>query len=346
VAQRLSVLEREEIAIGLARGESRRAIAARLGRPPSTVSREVRKHSNHHLSGPDQPGLVYRAVRAQASSDAYRARSKAGKLTAASPLRDAVIARLEDRHSPQQIAVRLRADFPDDRTMWVSHETIYHAIYLQSRGNLRAELTRQKALRSGRVNRHPRPAEAGAIRSRRPWLGLRVSERPAEAEDRAVPGHWEGDLLIGRNGATAIATLVERTTRFVILVALPDSRMSEHVTAQLTTAMQNLPEALRRSLTWDQGTEMALHTRFTLATDIPVYFCDPHSPWQRGTNENTNGLLREYYPKGVHSFADTTQTDLDATAAQLNRRPRETLGWQTPAEKLEQLLSSGVATRS
>jgi IS30 family transposase len=290
--------------------------------------------------------LVYRAVRAQASSDAFKARSKAGKLTAPSLLRAEVITRLEDRHSPQQIALRLREDFPDDRTMWVSHETIYQAIYLQARGNLRAELTRQKALRSGRVNRRPRPAEAGAVRSNRPWLGLSISERPSEAADRAVPGHWEGDLLIGRNGATAIATLVERATRFVILVALPDSRVSEHVIAQITTKMAQLPEELRRSLTWDQGSEMALHNRFSIATGCPVYFCDPHSPWQRGSNENTNGLLREYYPKGVHSFAATTQTDLDTTAAQLNRRPRETLNWRTPAEKLEQLLSSGVASNS
>ena len=321
-------------------------IAAWLGRAPSTVSREILNHSNHRLSGPGQPGLVYRAVRAQASSEAYRARSRAGKLTAASPLRAEVIARLEERHSPQQIASRLRQDHPDDRTMWVSHETIYQAIYLQARGGLRKELTRQVALRSGRVNRRPRPAEAGAVRSNRPWLGLNISDRPAEAADRAVPGHWEGDLLIGKNGTTAIATLVERATRFVILVALPDNRVSEHVIAQLTAKMTQLPEQLRRSLTWDQGAEMAQHPRFTIATGCPVYFCDPHSPWQRGSNENTNGLLREYYPKGIHDFASTTQADLDATAAQLNRRPRETLNWQTPAEQLEELLTSGVATRS
>jgi IS30 family transposase len=338
--------EREEIAVGLALGESRRAIAARLGRAPSTVSRDILNHSHHQHAGPEQPGLVYRASRAQASAVAFRARSKAGRLTRPSPLRAAVVARLEDRHSPQQVALRLREDHPDDRTMWVSHETIYQALYLQARGGLRAELTRQKALRSGRVNRRPRPAEAGAVRSNRPWLGLNITDRPAEARDRAVPGHWEGDLLIGRNGETAIATLVERATRFVILVALPDSRVSEHVIAQLTAKMAQLPEELRRSLTWDQGTEMALHARFTVATGCPVYFCDPHSPWQRGSNENTNGLLREYYPKGVHSFTGTTQTDLDATAAQLNRRPRATLGWRTPAEKLAELLTSGVATTS
>ncbi|WP_442788399.1 IS30 family transposase [Dactylosporangium sp. NBC_01737] len=346
MASRLSFAEREEISVGLARGESRRVIAARLGRAASTVSREIFHHSNHRWSGLGQPGLVYRATRAQVSSDAFKARSKAGKLTAASPLRDAVIARLEDRHSPQQIALRLREDFPDDRTMWVSHETIYHAIYLQARGGLRAELTRQKALRSGRVNRRPRAAEAGAVRSNRPWLGLRISDRPAEAADRAVPGHWEGDLLIGKHGTTAIATLVERTTRFVILVALPDSRVSEHVIAQLTAKMTQLPEELLRSLTWDQGTEMALHARFSIATGCPVFFCDPHSPWQRGSNENTNGLLREYYPKGIHTFTTTSQADLDATAAQLNRRPRETLGWRTPAEKLAELLTSNVATTS
>jgi transposase, IS30 family len=228
--------------------------------------------------------------------------------------------------------------------MWVSHETIYQAIYLQSRGNLRAELARQKALRSGRAARRARGTAAGAVRSTRPWLGLNIAARPAEAADRAVPGHWEGDLVIGRNGASAVATLVERATRFVLLVGLPDGRVSEHVVAQLSTAMGRLPAQLRRSLTWDQGTEMARHADFSVATDCPVYFCDPHSPWQRGSNENTNGLLRQYYPKGVTDFGRITQRQLDTVAAELNGRPRQTLTWQTPAEKLNQLLTVDGAT--
>ena len=228
--------------------------------------------------------------------------------------------------------------------MRVSHETIYQAIYLQARGNLRAELTRQVALRSGRAARRRRPAAGAAVRSSRPWLGLHISARPAEAADRAVPGHWEGDLVIGRNGSSAIATLVERATRYLILVALPDSRVSEHVISQLRAAMSGLPRTLRRSLTWDQGTEMAAHHTFTLATDCPVYFCDPHAPWQRGSNENTNGLLRQYYPKGVTDFRHITQRQLDTVAAELNGRPRQTLAWQTPAEKLNQLLTVDGAT--
>jgi IS30 family transposase len=251
---------------------------------------------------------------------------------------------LRSRHSPQQIAARLRRDFGDRAEMQVSHETIYQAIYLQSRGHLRAELTRQVALRTGRAARRSRAAAAGAVRSSRAWVGLNVSQRPAEATDRAVPGHWEGDLVIGKAGASAIATIVERATRFVLLVALPDGRVSDHVIAQLIAAMGTLPAQLRRSLTWDQGIEMIRHATFTLATDCTVYFCDPHSPWQRGSNENTNGLLRQYYPKGVTDFRTITQTELDAVAAELNHRPRQTLDWDTPAERLTQFLSSGDAT--
>jgi IS30 family transposase len=229
----------------------------------------------------------------------------------------------------------------------VSHETIYQAIYLQARGNLRTELSRQVALRSGRARRRPRPETAGAIRSQRPWLGMNISARPAEATDRAVPGHWEGDLLEGTRRAgqnSAIATLVERSTRFVILVGLPEGKLSEHVAAQLAAAMAWLPRRLRASLTWDQGTEMAAHHQFTIATDCPVYFCDPHSPWQRGTNENTNGLLRQYFPKGRFDFTTIDQTHLDHVADELNGRPRMTLGWANPAAKMAELL--GVATTS
>jgi IS30 family transposase len=229
--------------------------------------------------------------------------------------------------------------------MWVSHETIYQAIYLQTRGSLRDELKHQVALRTGRARRRPQAVAAGPVRSRRPWLGLNVSQRPAEAADRAVPGHWEGDLVIGKDGKSAVATLVERSTRYVMLVGLDGAWVSEHVVDRLTQTMARLPVELLRSLTWDQGTEMAQHLTFTLATDCKVYFCDPHSPWQRGTNENTNGLLRQYYPKGVTNFRTITQAQLDEVARELNERPRQTLNWKTPAEKIAELLTT-VATNS
>jgi transposase, IS30 family len=336
MAARLSAAEREEIALGRATGESVRSIARRLGRQPSTVSREV---------GPDERyGQRYRASVGDYRCYLRSRRPKRARLAVAGPLRAQVLALLRKRWSPQQIAARLRVEFPDTAEMWVSHETIYQAVYLQARGNLRAELGHQQALRSGRVARRPRPAPGGAIRSGRPWLGLRISDRPAEVADRAVPGHWEGDLLEGGRGAggSAIATLVERQTRFVILVGLPAGKVSEHVVAQLAAAMGRLPDRLRASLTWDQGSEMARHARFSVATGCPVYFCDPHSPWQRGSNENTNGLLRQYFPKGRTNFTRISQADLDAVADELNGRPRQTLDWATPGEKMAQLL--GVAT--
>jgi transposase, IS30 family len=335
MAARLSPAEREEIALGRAAGESVRSIARRLGRHPSTVSREV---------GPDERyGQRYRAGVGDYRCYLRSRRPRRAKL-AAGPLRGQVIGLLRRRWSPQQIAARLRADFPDTPEMWVSHETIYQAIYLQARGNLRAELGRQVALRSGRVARRRRPVAGGPVRSSRPWLGLNISARPAEVADRAVPGHWEGDLLEGGRGAggSAIATLVERQTRFVVLVGLPGGKVSENVVAQLAAAMGRLPDRLRASLTWDQGSEMARHVQFSVATGCPVYFCDPHSPWQRGSNENTNGLLRQYFPKGRTDFTRISQADLDAVADELNGRPRQTLDWATPGEKMAQLL--GVAT--
>jgi transposase, IS30 family len=345
VAGRLSLVEREEIALGLARGESFRRIGARLGRAHTTVSREAATHSFHgHAVAFGRPEMAYRATEAHRSALTARARPRRARLAVRGRLRTLVLRLLRKRWSPQQIAARLRTDFPDRPEMWVSHETIYQAIYVQSRGNLRAELSRQKALRSGRATRRPRSADAGAIRSNRAWLGLNIAARPAEAADRAVPGHWEGDLVIGKDGASAVATLVERSTRFALLVGLPDGRVSEDVVARLAAAMGTLPQQLRRSLTWDQGSEMARHNDFSLATDCPVYFCDPHSPWQRGTNENTNGLLRQYYPKGVTDFRRITQRQLDTVAAELNGRPRQTLTWQTPAEKLDQLLTVDGAT--
>jgi len=338
VASRLSPLEREEIGLGRAAKESITSIARRLGRSVSTVSREVARFERY--------GQRYQPQAAQWASFLRHNRPKrVPRLAVEGPLRAAVVDMLRRRRSPQQIAARLRIEYPDSPEMWVSHETIYQAVYLQSRGNLRADLTRQVALRSGRASRRPRPAAAGAIRSNRPWLDLRISDRPAQVADRAVPGHWEGDLLEGARGAvsgSAIATLVERHTRFVILASLPDGKVSEHVVTRLVEAMRWLPARLRASLTWDQGAEMARHHQFSIATGCEVYFCDPHSPWQRGSNENTNGLLRQYFPKGRTNFAQISQAELDAVADELNDRPRKTLGWATPGEKMAQLL--GVAT--
>ena len=233
----------------------------------------------------------------------------------------------------------MRRDFPDRPEMWVSPETIYQAIYLQSRGHLRAELTRQVALRTGRAQRRRRAEHAGAVQSRRPWIGgWHISTRPAEADDRAVPGHWEGDLILGRDGGSAVITLVERRFRFVLLGALPDGRTSAQVVPVLTGLMRRVPAALRRSLTRDQGGELADNTPFRIATNCPIYFCDPHSPWQRGSNENTNGLLRQYFPKGT-PLDGYPQHHLDTVAAELNGRPRKTLGWDTPAEALTRFLT-------
>jgi IS30 family transposase len=336
MAARLSVAEREELALARAGGESFGSIARRLGRAASTLSREANPEERY--------GQRYRASLGEHRAYLHGRRPKRPKLAGPGPLRGQVVDWLGQRWSPQQIAARLRQQFPDQAEMRVSHETIYQAIYLQARGNLRAELSRQVALRSGRASRQRRAAAGGPVRSSRPWLGLNISARPAEVADRAVPGHWEGDLLEGgaRAGGSAIATLVERQTRFVILVALPQGKVSEHVAAQLAEAMTWLPERLRATLTWDQGPEMARHTDFTVATDCPVYFCDPHSPWQRGTNENTNGLLRQYFPKGHTDFTKISQTDLNTVADQLNGRPRMTLGWATPGEKMAELLA--VAT--
>jgi IS30 family transposase len=328
MAAALCFEEREFIAVSRAVGRSMRWIARELGRAPSTISREISQRSIEWFSG-------YQAVAAQRDADLMRRRPRAARL-ASGELRQVVIDKLNERWSPRQISVWSKLEFPDRAELHVSHEAIYQAIYLQGRGRLRDELKHQKALRSGRTRRR---TQAGAITSSRPWLELNISQRPAEVHDRAVPGHWEGDLLIGQNGQSAIATLVERSTRFVILVALPQGRVSEHVVSQLCSAMSTLPQQLLRSLTWDQGSEMARHHDFTLATGCPVYFCDPHSPWQRGSNENTNGLLRDYWPSARTDFNTLTQNDLDEVARQLNTRPRMTLNWATPATKLAELLA-------
>jgi IS30 family transposase len=371
--------EREEIALCRAQGQGIREIARRLGRAASTISRELRRNAATRSGG-----LEYRASTAQWHAERAARRPKRAKLATTAALRTYVQERLSGavatpggaavvgpavawkgrRHgrrqhrrwakawSPGQISRRLRIDFPGDETMRISHEAIYQALYVQGRGALRRELT--ACLRTGRALRVPR------ARSRRAGKGfvdpaVLISQRPAEAADRAVPGHWEGDLILGL-GSSAIATLVERTTRFTMLLHLP--RMDGHgfeartkngpalaghgaeaVRGAIARTITTLPEQLRRSLTWDQGAEMAQHARLKIDAGIQVYFCDPHSPWQRGTNENTNGLLRQYFPKGTDLSAHSAE-DLAAVAATLNGRPRKTLGWRTPAEAFDELLRS------
>ncbi|OLZ52548.1 IS30 family transposase [Amycolatopsis coloradensis] len=324
----LSSDERLLIADLVRAGHGPREIGRRLGRPASTVSRELDRNA-------DPASGEYRPYSAQARAEARRPRPKPGKIATNPELRDRIQDMLDDRCSPEQASKRLRRDHPDQPELHVAHETIYQALYVQGRGELRREL--KAALRTGRTQRKPR----GSGEQRQPRFTapmVMISDRPAEADDRAVPGHWEGDLIIGENGASAIGTLVERTTRYVMLVHLGQSRTAEHVRDALITTISTLPEHLRRSLTWDQGAEMARHHEFSIATAMPVYFCDPHAPWQRGTNENTNGLLREYFPKST-DLSIHTPDDLAAVAAQLNRRPRKTLDWDTPAERLAKLLA-------
>ncbi|MET0144094.1 MAG: IS30 family transposase, partial [Ilumatobacteraceae bacterium] len=276
----------------------------------------------------------YRASTAQADADVKAKRPKPAKLATNLVLRRHVQAKLELNHSPEQISRRLRQDVPDDPEMQVSPETIYQSIYVQGRGGLRRELA--KHLRTGRVLRAPRRRD-GERRGRIPGM-INISERPAEVEDRAVPGHWEGDLIIGQDGASAIGTVVERKTGFVLLLHLPDNHGALAVQEQIVTKMSDLPEILRLTLTWDQGREMANHVEIAAATDLDIYFCDPHSPWQRGSNENTNGLLRQYFPKSTDLSVHGAGY-LDYVAAEINNRPRKRLDWKTPAEALAELLS-------
>ncbi len=384
----LSFADREEIALCRAQGCGVREIARRLGRAPSTISRELRRNAATRGGG-----LEYRATTAQWHAERAARRPKPAKLATNASLRTYVQERLAGavvtpggaavpgpavawkgrRHgrrqhrrwarawSPQQISRRLRLDFPGDETMRISHEAIYQSLYVQGRGALRRELT--ACLRTGRALRVPRARSRGRGKSHVAPEAM-ISRRPAEAVDRAVPGHWEGDLILGL-GSSAIGTLVERTTRFTMLLHLP--RMPGHgdgarakngpalaghgaeaVRDAIAGTINTLPEALRRSLTWDQGAEMSMHAQLRIDTGVQVYFCDPHSPWQRGTNENTNGLLRQYFPKGTDLCAHSAD-DLAAVAAVLNGRPRKTLGWRTPAEALDGVLRSaqtGVATTS
>jgi IS30 family transposase len=382
----LSFVEREEIAILHSRRLGVREIARRLTRAASTVSRELRRNAATRSGG-----FEYRATTAQWHADRKAKRPKVAKLAASDGLRQYVQERLagklvtpdgtgvsgpsvrwkgrrlgrrQDRRwaaswSPEQISNRLRVDFPDDESMRLSHEAIYQALYVQGRGALRRELV--ACLRTGRALRVPRARTRGRGKN---FVSpeIMISERPAEAEDRAVPGHWEGDLIVGLGGS-AIGTLVERTSRFTMLLHLP--RMDDYgqprakngpalaghgaeaVRDAIASSIVALPEQIRRSLTWDQGAEMAQHARLRVQTGLPIYFCDPHSPWQRGTNENTNGLLRQYFPKGT-DLSRHSRNELNAVAATLNGRPRKTLGWKTPAEALREHLCSadqhGVAT--
>lgn len=328
---RLSESERVVIERGLDAGLTQGQIAVVLGRSPSTVSREVRRGGGPRTSriGARIVGRPrrYRAVRAHAMACERARRPKGCKLVGR--LGAVVAALLEADWSPQQIANMLPILYSDDEAMRVSHETIYQSLFVQTRGELRRELTAH--LRTARTARKPR----GRVDRRGKLKGmLPISARPAEADDRAVPGHWEGDLILGGVGKGAIITLVERASRFVLLAPLNTSHTAADTRDQLTGLIVRLPLELRKSLTWDQGKEMAEHARFTIETGLPVFFCDPHSPWQRGSNENTNGLLRQYWPKGS-DLSHVTQDECDAIALRLNTRPRQTLNWQTPAQALD-----------
>jgi IS30 family transposase len=321
---RLSLVEREQIGVGIARGLSLTAIAAGLGRATSTVSRDVKANG-----GRDR----YRAWAAHNRARAAARRPKVAKLAACPALAAQVAAWLAELWSPDEISRRLRVVYPDDAMMRVSHETIYQSLYVQGRGALRKELA--ACLRSGRATRRSRSRleQRGRIVDK-----VMISERPAEVADRAVPGHWEGDLIMGKDNRSAVGTLVERSTRYVLLLHLRDDHSADTVRQAMTKAIQRLPESLRRSITWDQGTEMAQHAQFSIDTGVQIYFCDPHSPWQRGSNENTNGLLRQWMPKST-DLSVHTAADLAEIERKLNGRPRKTLGYLTPAEKLDELLA-------
>ena len=321
----LRLSEREEISRGLAAGKTQRQLALELGRAPSTISREIKRNKS-------QRG--YRAHSAEFRAHLRARRPKPCVLECNERLREVVIEKLQRNWSPRQISGYLIEQYPDDTSMRVSPETIYRSLFIQARGVLKKDLI--KHLRTGRRMRRAKAASARLISAHGQILdAVRISQRPAEVEDRAVPGHWEGDLLVGSK-RTKIATLVERKTRFVMLVKMPADD-SKSIVDALARAVQKLPAELRRSLTWDRGTEMAQHKHFTVATDVQVYFCDPHSPWQRGSNENTNGLLRQYFPKGT-DLSKHSQQRLDEVARELNERPRETLGFRTPAVKLAETL--------
>ena len=319
----LTLAEREEISRGLAAGESGRAIARRLGRSPATICREIARHRGR---------ATYRAATADRSAWSNALRPQRCKLALNDELRELVASKLGEDWSPEQIAGWLRLEHPDDHTWWISHEAIYRTLFIQARGALKRELLAHLH-HAGSVRRPKiasKNAGQGHIRD-----AVSIRERPPEVEDRAIPGHWEGDLLAGAAN-THVATLVERHSRFLLLVRV-EGKDTQSVVGGLSRQMKGLPEQLCRSLTWDRGTELADHARFTVATDLKVYFCDPQSPWQRGSNENTNGLLRQYLPKGT-DLSRFTQTEFDSIAAKLNGPPRETLGFHTPAATLDAAL--------
>ena len=344
----LSLADREAILAGLAAGDSYAAIGRSIGRSTSTVIREL--ETNRHDGrrpraapagrrvgerGPLPDRLNYSPVVAQRRFEQRLARRRSSKLADNPRLRAEVAARLTLKHSPEQISRRLRTDFPADPEMWVSHETIYRSLYVQGKGELKRELAR--CLRTGRAVRKP-PRRDGQRQPRIPDM-VNISQRPAEVADRALPGHWEGDLILGKNGRSAIGTLVERTTRFTVLLHLPTDHTAVTVRDAMIMAMGQIPQLLRKTLTWDQGPEMAEHLKIAEALDLDIYFCDPASPWQRGSNENTNGLLRQYFPKGT-DLSGYHPDYLAYVAAELNDRPRKTLGWKTPTEALIELLSN------
>jgi IS30 family transposase len=329
-ARVLSLPERTVIARGRAEGQSCRALARTLGRAPSTISREIARNGGRTAR---QRG--YHAPTADARAWRAAARPKRSRLATHAPLCDVVAGKLALDWSPAQIAAWLRATYPEDPLMQVSAETIYRSLYVQARGALRRELTAH--LRRQQTHRRPRGSRGRATAGGGVPGAVSISQRPPEVADRAVPGHWEGDLLAGGR-SSHIATLVERASRFVLLVKVT-SKDSVLVAGALATAIQQLPVQLRHSLTWDRGSELTQHAALTLATEMPIYFCDPHSPWQRGSNENTNGLLRQYFPKGM-DLRPLSQAQLDAVALRLNTRPRQTLGWHTPAQHFAQYVAS------
>lgn len=347
-SRHLTLNDRISIYAGLMLGHSYRQIASELGRPTSTITRELDKHR----ARPERPRAVpagrrsgergpiparvnYDPAKAQAEFEEALARPKISKLAADPRLFDEVQSRLRTKHSPEQIARRMVEDFPDDEAMRISHESIYRGLYVLGRGALKRELTR--CLRTGRAVRKPHRRDG---RRQRRFAGMvSIAERPPEVADRAVPGHWEGDLILGADNASAIGTLVERTTRFTILLHLPSDHTAAAVREAMITAISRLPHTLAQTLTWDQGSELAEHLAISAQTGMDIYFCDPASPWQRGTNENTNGLLRQYFPKGTDLTAHSP-AHLDLIAAELNDRPRKTLGWRTPAEKFAELESN------
>ncbi len=342
----LSLQERIEIRVGIAMDWSIRKIARGMGRTPSTVLREIRRNSPdryrsrrlQRLAAASTGRRGYCPVRAQRRAERVASAAAADrprKIGANPVLRDRIQELLEEDYSPEQVAAQLRLEHPDEAEWQVSHETIYKALYVQGRGELRRDL--HKRLRTGRALRKPQ-RRAEERRGRIPDM-VNISERPAEAEDRAVPGHWEGDLIIGSGSKSAIGTLVERASRFVMLLHLPHGHGADAVQEAMVAAMSQLPATLRRTLTWDQGSEMSNHVQIASALDLEIFFCDPHSPWQRGSNENTNGLLRQYFAKGT-DLSIYPADYLDYVATKLNRRPRKTLDWKTPAAALDELLSN------